>query len=377
MMITKETSPHIRKKASAWSMMLDVIIALLPVVIFSIVIYGLRALMIIGISSFTMVAAEFVYVGLRYKMPNDGEKHSFKEKFTFAYKGHYKKVNVISPLVSALIFSMIMPANATWYACFIGSLFGIVLGKLVFGGLGTNIFNPAALGMVVAKLAFASSYPSYSNIVSGNSWVDVSVGGTPLTEIGEKFAETIAKYDFLDLFLGKIGGTLGETCSLLIIIGALYLIIRRNADFRPMLAYLGSFIGLTLVAGLVICNVNPIGVDYLQFVLFEVFTGGLLFGVAFMITDPVTSPITSPGRVMYGVLAGVLTLFIRFFGALPEGVAFSILISNMFVPVIDYYKWSSSKYTWKKILATALIFIIPCIIMVIALLCKKDGFWYA
>lgn len=374
MIFTKETSPHIRKKSSVTGMMLDVIIALLPTVIFSIVIYGWKAIMILSISIFTMVASEFVFVGLKNQMANDGEKHSFKERFLYAYKGKYSWSNLVAPIVSALIFSMIMPANATWYAVLIGSLVGIIFGKLVFGGLGTNIFNPALVGMVTAKLCFASNYPALD--YSAYPYIDVAAGGTPLTALTNSLSQAINNYSIFDLFFGKIGGTLGETCSILIIIGAIYLLIKRNADFRAMLSYLGAFVILILVAGIVITIVNPNNINYGKFVLFEILSGGLLFGCAFMITDPVTSPITSPGRVIYGMIAGVLTVFIRFFAALPEGVAFSILIANMLSPLIDYYKFSSQLYTKKKLLVMSLILIIPCIIMVIALIFKKDGFWY-
>ena len=375
MNIVKENAPHIRKKISVQRMMLDVIIALLPVVIMSLVIYQLKALMIIGISIVTMVLAEFVYVGLRNKMPKDGDKHSFKEKFLFAYKGHYTSVNIIAPIVSALIFAMIMPANATWYATLIGSLLGITLGKLVFGGLGNNIFNPAAVGMVIAKICFSSSYPAMD--YSKYSFIDVSAGGTPLSDLASNgLSQALNDYSILNLLFGRIGGTLGEACSILIIIGAIYLIIRHAADFRSMLSYLGTFLFLILISGIVIINVNSNNINYLSFVLYELLTGGLLFGAAFMITDPVTSPITSPGRVIYGILAGILTIFIRFFAALPEGVAFSILIANMCAPLIDQVKWSSQKYTVKKLIVMACMLVISAAILVIVLIFKKDGFWY-
>lgn len=371
--IVKETAPHIRRKSSVTRMMLDVVIALLPVVIFSIVVYQWHAVKVLGISIITMILSEFVYVGLRNKMPNDGQKHSFKEKFDYAYKGHYTHANWIAPLVSALIFSMIMPANATWYACFVGSLAGIVIGKLVFGGLGNNIFNPAAVGMIVAKVSFSSSYPAMKT----NWFFDTVAGGTPLTDAANGITNALNDYSILDLFIGRTGGTLGEACAALILVGAAYLLIRRSCDFRALFSYLFSFIGLVLVSGLVIKFGKGINIGYGRFVLYQILSGGLLFGVTYMITDPVTSPITSPGRIMYGMIAGALTVFIRFFAAVPEGVAFSILIANMFAPVIDYYKWSSPKYTWKKLLVMGLLFVIPAAILVIVIMSTKvGGAWY-
>lgn len=376
MIITRETAPHIRRKSSAWRMMLDVIIALTPIVIFSLVIYGLKALMILCISLFVMVIGEFVYVGLRNKMPNDGEKHTFKEKFLFAYKGHYQLVNVLAPIVSALIFAMILPVNATWYATLIGALAGIVLGKLVFGGLGNNIFNPAAVGMVIVKVCFENKFPAIN--YSSYSFIDVAAGGTPLTSIGKGLSTALQDpaNSFFNLFFGKIGGTLGEACSLLIIIAAVYLLIRHAIDYRIVASYGLTFLGLILVSGLVIKAVNPNDINYLHYVALEIFSGGFLFALVFMITDPVTSPITSPSRVMYGMIAAIATIFIRFFAALPEGVCFSILIANMLSSVLDYYKWSTQRYTLKKMISIILLFVIPCVIMVICLIFKKDGFWY-
>ena len=373
MNIVKETAPHIRRRSTVTQMMLDVVIALLPVVIFSIVVYQWHAVKVLGISIATMLLSEFVYVGLRNKMPNDGQKHSFKEKFEYAYKGHYSTANWIAPLVSALIFSMIMPANATWYSCLVGSLAGIVLGKLVFGGLGNNIFNPAAVGMVVSKICFSSSYPT----IKPNWFFDVVSGGTPLTDASNSITGALNDYSILDLFIGRTGGTLGEASAVLILVGTTYLLIRRSVDFRSLFSYLFTFTGMVLVAGLVIKFGRGININYGKFVLFELLSGGLLFGVTYMITDPVTSPITSPGRIMFGMTAGVLTVFIRFFAAVPEGVAFSILIANMFAPVIDYYKWSSPRYTWKKLLVMGLLFAVPVAILVIVIsFTKLGGAWY-
>ena len=371
--IVKETAPHIRRHSSVNKMMIDVLIALSPVVIFSIIVYGLSAVKVIGISSFTMILAEFVYVGLRNKMPNDGQKHSFKELFLFAYKDHYSHSNWIAPLVSALIFSMIMPANATWYACFIGSLAGIVLATLVFGGLGNNIFNPAAVGMLIAKICFSGQYPSAQN----NWFIDVSTGPTPLTDASEGIVNALNNASITNLLIGNIGGTLGETFKVLIIIGAIYLLIKRSADYRVMLSYIGSFTLLILITGLCMKFGRGLNINYFKYVGCQLLTGGLLFGATFMLTDPVTSPITSPGRVMYGIIAGCVTVLIRFFAATPEGVVFAILISNMLAPVIDYYKWSSPKYSVKKLIVMAIIFVLTALVLILAIMfAKEGGAWY-
>lgn len=379
--ISKQTSPYIRRKSSVNRMMNDVIIAVSPLIIFALCIYQLKALMIFSISILTMLIMEFIYVGLRNKMPKDGQKHHFKEKFLFAYKGHYHLSNVLSPLVSALIFSLLMPANATWYSVFISSLLGITLGKLVFGGLGNNIFNPAALGFIISKICFESHYPAmdYGLINFFNSGsLDVVAGATPLANINSGLSVVLNSHPnqwefILNLLIGRVGGSLGEASSLLIIIGAIYLIVRKSADYRPMLSYFVTTLFLIMASGAVICIVNPNNINYFIYVFYELLSGGLLFLMAFMVSDPVTMPITSPGRVLYGGIAGILTIFIRFFAATNEGAAFSLLIANMFVPMIDYYKFSSQQYTKKKIILMVSLLLISSLLLILLIIFYKTN----
>ena len=365
MIFAKETSPHIRRKDSAWMMMLDVLIALAPTFIFASVVFPLQTLTFFIISAFIMVFAEFVFIGLTHMMPKDGEKHTFKEKFIYAYKGRYKPVNIVAPLVSAMIYTLITPPGASYYAVIVGAVIGIVFGKLVFGGLGCNIFNPAAVGMVVAKLSFGKNYAT-----PVNSWYypefDAVAGGTLLGQVKGDFS-VIANYSPLDMFLGKMPGTLGEVYTITILIGLIYLLIRHTIDWRIVVSYLGTFTLMMLIAGGIVSS-KIADVTFYDFTLFHLLSGGVMFGAVFMFTDPVTGPITKPGRVMFGVIGAVITVLIRLFGALPEGVAFSILIANMFVPVLDFPKWSNVKYTWKNMLVTASIFVIPTIIMILSLL---------
>ena len=365
MIITKENSPHIRRKATVTRMMADVLIALAPTLIFSFVVYPLQTLWTYLISVFVMVGAEFVYVGLRNMMPKDGLKHSFKERFTYAYKDKFTANNVLAPAISAIIFTLIMPAGAPIYAIIIGALVGIVLGKLVFGGLGSNIFNPAAVGMLFAKLCFGSQY-----VTDVPTWYysipDAAAGATPLGLINGGAFANITQYPLLDLFLGRIPGTLGEVYKITIIIGLIYLLVRRSADFRIVVSYLGTFIILSLVAGLSIYGLNQ-EINPFVFMLYSLLSGGVLFGVTFMLTDPVTSPINPPSRIMYGMIAAIFTVFIRLFAALPEGVGFSILIANMIAAALDHYEWSSSRYTWKKFLAMGLLLVIPALITFLAI----------
>ena len=353
MTIFKENAPHIRRKASVTRMMVDVLIALAPILIFSFVVYPLKTLFFYLISVSIMIAAEFVFVGLKNMMPKDGLKHSFKERFAYAYKGKYNQNNIITPAISAIIFTLIMPAGAPLYAVAVGAFVGIVFGKLVFGGLGSNIFNPAAVGMLFAKLCFSSQYaaivPTWYYTVP-----DAVAGATPLELLNGGTFANINQYDLLDLFIGRIPGTLGEVYKVTILVGMAYLLIRRSADYRVVASYLGTFTVLMLIAGLSVFALNS-AVNPFIFTLYQLLSGGVLFGAAFMLTDPVTSPINGPSRIIYGMVAAVATVFIRLFAALPEGVGFSILIANMIAVVLDHYEWSNPRYTWKKFLAMGLI----------------------
>ena len=376
MAIIKENAPHLRRKASVTRMMVDVLIALAPTLIFSFVVYPIKTLIFYLTSVIIMVGAEFVYTGLKNMMPNDGQKHSFKERFIYAYKGKFNQNNILTCAISAIIFTLIMPAGAPIYAVIIGALAGIILGKLVFGGLGSNIFNPAAVGMVFAKVCFGSQYaknvPTWFYTVA-----DVEVAPTVLTNTAQEGLNgLIANFNnanLLDMFLGRMYGTLGEVYAITILIGAVYLLIRRSADFRVMLPYLGAFALFSLVAGLGFFAVDNVTNPF-TFALFMLLSGGVLFGGVFMLTDPVTSPINAPSRIIYALVAAVFTILIRLFAALPEGVGFSILIANMIACVLDYPEWSSSRYTWKKLLAMGLLIVIPAV--TIFLVIKFGGVYH-
>ena len=330
MIIAKENSPHLRRKASVTRMMVDVLIALAPTLIFSFVVYPIKTLIFYLISVFIMCGSEFVYVGLRNMMPKDGLKHSFKERFAYAYKGKFTQNNVLTPAISAIIFTLIMPAGAPIYAVIVG----------------------AFVGMLFAKLCFGSQY------VQVNTWFytipDAAAGATPLGLINGGYFANFGQYQLFDLFIGRIPGTLGEVYKVTILIGLIYLLIRRSIDFRIVVSYLGTFLVLVLLGGLAVWTLNK-NVNPFMFALYNLLTGGVLFGATFMLTDPVTSPINSPSRIIYGMVAAVITVFIRFFAALPEGVGFSILIANMVAVALDHYEWSNPRYTWKNILAMCLI----------------------
>ncbi len=365
MNIVKETAPHLRRKATVTRMMVDVLIALAPTLIFAFVVFPLNTLYVYLISVSIMLACEFIYIGLKNMMPKDDQKHRFKEKFIYAYKGHFNQNTFLSCAVTAVIYTLIMPAGAPLYAVAIGALAGIVFGKLLFGGLGSNIFNPAAVGMIFAKLCFGSQYQTVTS-----TWYysipDAAAGATPLAVINNGGFNALGQYNLLDMFLGRIPGTLGEVYSITILIGLIYLLIRRSIDYRIVVGYLGSFTLFALIAGLSLWGLDK-SINPFYFTAYSLLSGGVLFGGVFMLTDPVTSPINSPSRYMYGIVAAICTIFIRLFAALPEGVGFSILIANMFAVVLDHYEWSNPRYTWKKFLAMGLLIVIPALIIWLAL----------
>ena len=355
-------------------MMVDVLIALAPTLIFAFVVFPLETLGISLVSFFTMNACEFAYVGLRNMIPKTGEKHTFKEKFVYAYKGKYHLSNFLTATISALIFTLILPPGAPLYAAFIGSLVGITLGKLVFGGLGSNIFNPAAVGMVFAKLCFGTQYVTLESWYYTIPKVDGVASGTALAEINGGALSNLGQYPLLNLFLGQIPGTLGEVFKITIILGLIYLLIRRSADYRIVVSYLGTFTLLMFIAGLTVHGLNT-SVNPFHFTAYALLSGGVLFGATFMLTDPVTSPINAPSRWLYGIIAAMFTVFIRLFAALPEGVGFSILIANMVAVFLDHYEWSGSRYTWKKFLAMGLIVVLSGLTVFLAL--QFGGIYHA
>lgn len=360
MKLVRETSPYIRRKANVARMMLDVLIALLPVVVFAIIQNGMKAVSVILISALSMVFFELLCTMIT-KWP---EGMKIKELFSKeGFKKLYEKYtinNILAPLISGIIYAMILPAGTNWYVVLVGSAVGMIIGKMLFGGLGSNIFNPAAVGRVFVGICFGSQL-----VYSG---VDASAGGTPLGMLADSLMnvnKAIGNYSLLELFLGKVPGSMGEVSALLILVGAGYLFARRSADFRPCVSMIGSFAVITLVVSVVAANstvfteINP-----MQVFAYEILSGGLLFGAVFMVTDPVTSPTTKVGRIIYGTVVGSLTALIRYAGAYPEGVAFSILIANMFVPVIDHFLLgNNNKYNWKHIVGLVGTLGVMCLIL--------------
>ncbi len=332
-----QTSPYIRKETSTKRMMIDVLIALTPVTFFSIYRFGVDAIIRILLSLLIFILVELIYFLIVTKV----ESFNFKDKMTQKFK-KYSVNHVTAPAVSGLIFAMLLPNGLDLYVVLMGSLFGAFIGKMVFGGLGYNLFNPAALGRVFIAISFASFF------VGSYGLVDAAAGATPLSV---PFTELFKYYQLTDLLTGNIPGSLGEVNSLLILLGALYLFLRKSADFRPALSAFLIFVVLTTITGSILHRTQV-----LEYVLYHVLSGGLLFGLTFMITDPATSPITRPGRWIYGLVIGLLVFAIRVWGNLPEGVAFAILLGNLVVPLIDYPKFATNEYRFRFLIGYTLSF---------------------
>ena len=237
-------------------------------------------------------------------------------------------------LVTGFIFPLILPPGLPLWLVAVGIVFGVVVGKEVFGGTGRNLFNPALVG----RIFLALGYPS----VLASSWIEPAVGGwgrllpifgkteaissaTPL--VSAKSGELIST---LDLILGRVLGSAGETSAIAVLAGGVLLIVVGVASWRTVVAILASFVGLTaMLRGALPLTVSP--------VLFNVFSGSLLFGTFFMATDPVSGPVTTSGKWAYGILIGVVTVLIRNFSGFVEGVMFAILLANIFSPLMDEF----------------------------------------
>lgn len=289
------SSSHIRAKDTSARIMLYVIIALLPASIFGVYNFGLRALLLIAVCIATCVASEWIFEKIVHK------KSTIKD---------------LSAVVTGLLLALNLPHTLPIWQAVLGSVFAIVIVKMLFGGLGQNFMNPALGARCFLLISFASTMTSFT--------YDGVTGATPLALL--KNGESV---DTMKMFLGTTGGTIGETCVWAILLGAIFLILMGVISVRIPAAYIVSFvIFLLLFSGK--------GFDG-NYITAQLCGGGLMLGAFFMATDYVTSPITPMGQIIYGILLGVLTGLFRLFGANAEGVSFAIILGNLLVPIIEKY----------------------------------------
>ena len=312
--LTVSASPHVKSPETTTGIMLDVIIALIPAGVAAIFVFGLRALAIIATAVISCVLAEFLS---RKAMKRD------------------QTIGDLSAVVTGLLLAYNLPATMPLWEVVLGSVIAIVVVKQMFGGIGQNFVNPALLARIVLMSAFparmsASAFADTNKI----GWAaDVTTGATPLTSSiveavksgAEATADGIAVPTLTEMFVGTISGCIGEVSALALLLGGVYLIIRKVISPIIPVAYIGTVAIIMAIA----FKFDMYAVAY------ELLAGGLMLGAIFMATDYTTSPITKNGKWIYGICAGLLTCLIRLFGSLPEGVSFSIIIMNILVPHIE------------------------------------------
>ena len=325
--------PFQRAKRSTTAIMLELFAVLCAVWVFAIVFHFVNVSVTNGVSAILIGLVSIVVsclcdavVGLLSKVKfKDLPKHVLN---SYSY-------------VTGIIFALCLPANTSIFAVVVGSIFGTMLGKLIFGGFGHNIVNPAGIARVFVGIGMAGYIGKTPLPDAGIK--DFIAGATVTGKIDWVSGLIPGNYNLLDLFLGQYVGALGETCSLLLILAAIYLMVRGIINYRVVLSYVGTCFIIALGLGL------TFGVDYvLTYALTPLFAGGLLFGAVFMLTDPVTSPTSSLGKIIFAIGAAMLTMLIRM-GDAPEGVVFSIVLMNLFVPIIDSaIKGRTTTKLWKQ-----------------------------
>ena len=291
------SSPHIHSGASTRRIMLDVIIALLPAAIASAVIFGMRANVILLTCIVSAVLAEALFNVITRREQSVGD---------------------LSAVVTGLLLGLNLSTNVAVWQCVIGSVFAIVVVKCLFGGLGRNFANPAITARVFMLIAFSS--------VAGGALpavVELEASATPLEQLANGASQLPS---MLDMFIGTYGGAIGETCTAALLLGFVYLLIRKVIRWHIPVVFIGTvFVCYLIASG-----------DFV-FALYQILGGGLFLGAIFMATDYVSSPITTKGRVVFALGCGLLTFIIRYFCSYPEGVSFSILIMNLLVPYIERF----------------------------------------
>lgn len=324
--IVISTPPHLKSRRTTKGIMLDVVIALLPAAIAGIVFFGWQALVIELVSVASAVAAEFVY----YFIYNGGFKNKCKNALGVCV--NWVKQFDLTSIVTGLILALILPSTVKWYEVIIGAVFAIVLVKMLFGGTGRNLVNPAAAGRVMMFLSFSLTTYIAANFEPILLESQLFTGATHLSGYLLQ-GQAGARIEWLDLFLGTgVAGCIGETCKLALIVGYLYLVIRKVIKWWQPLLYiaLSAFLSVCLAA-----TVEGASFDISLFIDYAL-SGGLMFGAIFMATDYVTSPKGVYGQLVYYIALAVLTSLLRFYTKI-EVVSFVILLMNLVVPLIDTY----------------------------------------
>ncbi|MGN0194750.1 MAG: RnfABCDGE type electron transport complex subunit D [Pseudoramibacter sp.] len=299
MLLTVSSSPHIRAKATTSSIMRDVVIALMPALAVAAYVFGAKAILIVVLCIATCVASEAITERIMHRDVTVGDW---------------------SAVVTGILLAFNLPIQAPWWMCVVGCVFAIVVVKQLFGGLGHNFVNPALAG----RAFLLSSWPTH---MTGTAYIPLTDTVTSATPLGIlKEGGNLAKLPSdLNMFLGLHGvyGAIGEISALALLIGGVYLLIRKVINWRIPVIYIGT-----------VAILSPL---FKQDPIFMICSGGLMLGAIFMATDYVTSPTTAKGQVIYAIGCGLMTMFIRMFGGYPEGVSYSILLMNVATPLIERF----------------------------------------
>lgn len=292
------SSPHLRDHVSTRRIMQEVCLALAPAGIAGIILFGSQAAVLIAASVISAVLAEYFYQKLTHQKVTVGDW---------------------SAVVTGLLLAYNLPANAPVWLAVVGAVIAIVLVKQIFGGIGSNFMNPALAARAILSVSWAKQMATYS---ATRFMLDGVSTATPLNSLG---TGSVAGVNLMDLFLGNIPGVLGETCKLALLLGGVYLILRRIVDWK---------IPVTFIATVFVCYLIK---DGAEMALYQILSGGLFLGAFFMATDYATSPVTNPGRVIMGIGCGIFLFVIRAYASYAEGCSFAILLMNVATPLIDKY----------------------------------------
>lgn len=297
--LTVSASPHFRSRQTTSGIMLDVIIALVPSLVAAYIIFGVRTLILSAVSVIACVAFEYL------------SRRIMKRHNT---------ISDLSAVVTGLLLAFNVPATMPVWMVIVGDFFAIVIAKQFFGGIGQNFVNPALIGRIVLMSSFPSKMGSFPEpLVS-------TIPLTSATPLASLKSGASPEQSLLGMFLGLRGGCLGEVCIAALLIGFVYLLVRKVISWHIPVAYIGTVAVIMLLAG---------KGDF-EYMLYELMAGGLVLGAVFMATDYTTSPVSKKGKIIYAVGCGIITSLIRIFGNLPEGVSFSIIIMNILVPHIEH-----------------------------------------
>ena len=308
------SNPHIRSNETTRSIMLDVIIAMLPALVWAVIWFGVKALTLTAVSVVGCIFWEWLYRKLMKKPQSIGD---------------------LSCVVTGMLLAFVCPVHMPYWMIIIGDFFAIVVVKQLFGGIGKNFLNPALAGRAVLLASYAGTMTSWVDPAAGKAAIigsnaDVVTTATPLAimKTGD-FAELMATYGVDKMFIGQIPGSLGEVSAVALLIGGAYLIWRKVINWQTPVAYIATVAVLTFLF--------PKQGTGLEWMLYSVFGGGLFLGAFFMATDYATSPVTKKGQLIFGIGCGLFTVLIRYFGSYNEGVCYSIMVMNLCVALIDKY----------------------------------------